>query len=53
MFSYLPTSAFAGASSSDFVYLYCHFGNAQLSNDGFGESSLVVGPVPEASTFSR
>ena len=27
MFAYLPTSAFVGTSSSDFVYLYCHFGN--------------------------
>jgi len=51
MFAYLPTSAFAGTSSSDFVYLYCHFGNTHPSNDGFEEWSLVVSPVPEASTF--
>jgi len=51
MFAYLPTSAFAGTSSSDFIYLYCHFGNTHPSNDGFEEWSLVVNPVPEASTF--
>ena len=51
MFAYLPTSAFAGTSSSDFVYLYCHFGDTHPSNAGFEEWSLVVNPVPEASTF--
>jgi hypothetical protein len=51
MFAYLPTSAFAGTNSSDFVYLYSHFGNTYLSNGGFEEWSLVVNPVPEASTF--
>ena len=51
MFAYLPTSAFAGTSSSDFVYLYCHFGNTHSTNDEFAEWSLVVNPVPEASTF--
>ena len=51
MFAYLPTSAFAGTSSSDFVYLYSHLGNTHPSNDGFEEWSLVVNPVPEASTF--
>jgi len=51
MFAYLPASAFAGTNSSDFVYLYCHFGNTHPSNDGFEEWSLVVNPVPEASTF--
>jgi hypothetical protein len=51
MFAYLPTSAFAGTSSSDFVYLYSHFGNTHPSNVGFEEWSLVVNPVPEASTF--
>jgi hypothetical protein len=51
MFAYIPTSAFDGTSSSDFVYLYSHFGNTHLSNDGFEEWALVVNPVPEASTF--
>jgi hypothetical protein len=51
MFAYIPTSAFAGTSSSDFVYLYSHFGNTHPSNDGFEEWSLVVNPIPEASTF--
>jgi hypothetical protein len=51
MFAYLPTSAFAGTSSSDFVYLYSHFGSTHPSNDGFEEWSLVVAPIPEFSTF--
>jgi len=51
MFAYLPTRAFASTSSSDFVYLYSHFGNTHPSNDGFEEWSLVVAPVPEFSTF--
>jgi hypothetical protein len=51
MFAYLPTSAFVGTNSSDFVYLYCHFGNTYPSNDGFEEWSRVVAPVPEASAF--
>jgi len=51
MFAYLPTSAFVGTNSSDFVYLYCHFGNTYPSNDGFEEWSRVVASVPEASVF--
>lgn len=51
MFAYLPTGVLAGTSSSDFVYLYSHFGNTHSSNDGFEEWSLVVNPVPEASMF--
>ena len=57
MFAYIPTSAFAatnstpGASSTDFVYLYCHFGTTYASNDGFEEWALMVAPIPEASTF--
>jgi len=56
MFAYIPTSAFAatnstpGASSTDFVYLYCHFGTTYASNGGFEEWALVA-PIPEASTF--
>jgi hypothetical protein len=51
MYAYLPTSVFAGTSSSDFVYMYSHFGNTYPSNVGFEEWSRVVNPVPEASTF--
>jgi hypothetical protein len=31
MYAYIPASAFAGTSSSDFVYLYCHFGHTPPS----------------------
>jgi hypothetical protein len=51
MFAYIPVSAFAGTASTDFVYMYCHFGGADASEGGFEEWSLVVNPIPEASTF--
>jgi hypothetical protein len=52
MYAYIPASAFAGTSSSDFVYMYCMFGNADAeSQGGFEEWALVVNPIPEASTF--
>jgi hypothetical protein len=52
MFAYIPVSAFAGTSSSDFVYMYCHFGNADFQTEGgFEEWALVVNPIPEASTI--
>jgi hypothetical protein len=52
MFAYIPVSAFAGTASTDFVYMYCAFGNADYqSQGGFEEWSLVVNPIPEASTF--
>ena len=51
MFAYIPTLAFAGTNSGDFVYLYCHFGTTYASNDGFEEWALMVAPIPEASTF--
>jgi hypothetical protein len=50
MFAYIPTLAFAGTVSTDFVYLYCHFGTTWASNDGFEEWALVSA-IPEASTF--
>jgi len=50
MFAYIPTLAFAGANSTDFVYLYSHFGTTYESNDGFEEWALVAA-IPEASTF--
>jgi hypothetical protein len=52
MFAYIPVSAFAGTSSSDFVYMYCAFGNTDFeSQGGFEEWSLVVNPIPEAGTL--
>ena len=52
MFAYIPVSAFAGTAMSDFVYMYCLFGNSDKeSNGGFEEWTLVVNPIPEASTF--
>src|SRR5436309_223488 len=51
MFAFIPVSAFAGTALTDFVYLYCVFGDTYASNDGFEEWSLVVNPIPEASAF--
>ena len=51
MFAYIPVSAFAGTSMSDFVYMYCLFGHTDDSNGGFEEWTLVVNPIPEASSF--
>lgn len=56
MFAYIPTSNFAGVSSTDFVYMYVKFG-ATISADGtseggFEEWSLVnVSPIPELSAL--
>jgi hypothetical protein len=48
MYAYIPTSDFAGSETSDFVYLYAHFGNTNDSQAGFEEWALVnVAPVPE------
>jgi hypothetical protein len=44
----IPTSDFSGAKTSDFVYLYAHFGNSDASESGFEEWALVnVAPIPE------
>jgi hypothetical protein len=51
MFAYIPVSAFAGTASTDFVYMYCHFGGTDPSQGGFEEWALVVNPIPEASTL--
>jgi hypothetical protein len=51
MFLFIPVSAFAGVSSTDFVYLYCQFGTTDQSNDGPEEWSLVLNPIPEVSAF--
>ena len=48
MYAYIPTSDFAGTKTSDFVYLYAHFGNADNSQAGFEEWALVnAAPIPE------
>lgn len=53
MFAYIPTSAFAGVSDSDFIYMFSRFGD-QMAADGtteggFEEWSLVsnMSAVPE------
>src|SRR5437660_485358 len=51
MFAYIPVSAFAGTASTDFVYMYCAFGGTDPSQGGFEEWTLVVNPIPEASTL--
>jgi hypothetical protein len=53
MYAYIPTSAFAGTDSSDFVYMYVHFGDADPSQGGFEEWTLVANasPIPEMGTF--
>ena len=52
MYAYIPVSAFAGTKMSDFVYMYCAFGNTDFeSQGGFEEWALVVNPIPEASTI--
>jgi hypothetical protein len=53
-FIYIPTSAFAGTKSSDFVYMYVNFGSAdETTAGGFEEFTLVpnLTPVPEMSAF--
>jgi hypothetical protein len=48
MYAYIPTSDFAGSKTSDFVYLYAHFGNTDASQAGFEEWALVnAAPIPE------
>lgn len=48
MYAYIPTSDFAGTKTSDFVYLYAHFGNTDNSQAGFEEWALVnAAPIPE------
>jgi len=51
MFAYIPVSAFAGTAATDFVYMYCAFGGTDPSQGGFEEWTLVVNPIPEASTI--
>ncbi len=51
MYAFIPVSAFAGTAATDFVYMYCAFGGTDPSQGGFEEWTLVVNPIPEASTF--
>ena len=53
-FIYIPTSAFAGTSANDFVYMYVNFGSAdETTAGGFEEFALVrnLAPVPEMSAL--
>ncbi len=57
MYAYIPVSAFAGASNTDYIYMFSRFGD-QVAADGtteggFEEWSLVtnLSPVPEAGAF--
>jgi hypothetical protein len=53
-FIYIPTSAFAGTSANDFVYMYVNFGSAdETTAGGFEEFTLVrnLAPVPEMSAL--
>jgi hypothetical protein len=47
MYAYIPTSDFSAAKTSDFVYLYAHFGNRNASQSGFEEALVKVAPIGE------
>jgi hypothetical protein len=53
MFAYIPASAFAGVSDSDYIYMFSRFGDQAAADGttegGFEEWSLVnnMSPVPE------
>lgn len=54
VYIYIPVANFAGASSTDCVYLYAQFGNADSTADGgFEEFAIVrnLTPVPEMSAL--
>src|SRR5262249_8675999 len=52
----VPASAFAGAASTDFVYLFARFGDAAAAGGGFEEfaivNNLAVIPLPTASAMA-
>ncbi|CAN5486998.1 hypothetical protein BH18VER1_BH18VER1_09700 [soil metagenome] len=50
---YIPTDAFAGTNSTDYVYMYVAFGMDSASEGGFEEFALVqnMTPVPEMSAL--
>ena len=53
-FIYIPTTAFAGTNSTDFVYMYVNFGSAdETTAGGFEEFTLIrnLAPVPEMSAL--
>jgi hypothetical protein len=43
---FIPISAFAAAAATDFVYLYCLFGEGSSSGDGFEEFAALTGAGP-------
>ncbi|MEP6936984.1 MAG: hypothetical protein ABI871_02840 [Chthoniobacterales bacterium] len=57
IYAYIPVANFAGASSSDYVYLFSRFGDQEAADatsaGGFEEWSIVknVTPVPEMSAL--
>ena len=55
MYAYIPASAFDGVSNSDFIYMYCRFGDQAAADGttegGFEEWSLAASPVPEVSSL--
>ncbi|MBA3726896.1 MAG: hypothetical protein H0W86_10680 [Armatimonadetes bacterium] len=57
MLAYIPVSAFAGASDTDYIYMFSRFGDQSaadgMTEGGFEEWSLVnsMTPVPEMSAF--
>lgn len=46
---FIPVEFFAGTQQNDYVYMYQLWGNADASDGGFEETSLIAGitPVPE------
>ena len=52
---YIPVSLFveAGVQGTDYVYMYQRWGNSDMSEGGFEETSLIRGftPITEMSTF--
>jgi hypothetical protein len=55
MYAYIPTSVFSGVANSDFIYMYCRFGDQAAADGttegGFEEWSLAASPVPEVSSL--
>jgi hypothetical protein len=51
---FIPVSDFAGAKSTDYVYMYQAWGNSDMSAGGFEETAIGQGvvPVPEVAPSS-
>ena len=48
MYAYIPTCDFAGTRTSDFVYLYAHFGRTDANQASLEEWALVnAAPIAE------